>query len=575
MIAYIVQLFFGTAIALAIAFLPLVMPTAARAAPPGLTFTVTSAADLPDTDVGDGVCLASNGLCTLRAAIMQANFVPGPDTIILPSGVYLLTRPGDDDMAVLGDLDITDDLTILGAGSSTTIVDGNGNVTGDRVFQILSSAKQTSLSGLTIRNGKKISNAFDEGGGLYWDGGGGHLRLIDVVFENNSAHYGGGLFLNYSSLGDVVDMNQVIVRANTATTATGGGLAVNFGESARFNMRSSQVYGNTAHQGGGIYLQGAPTFGLLSARIEFTEIYSNSAGLSAGIENHSGNTAVPVVILNSHVHDNTASAYGGAIGNYGTLQVVSSTLDANTAGIRGGGFYNYDGGHAEIKQSTFSANTAQSGGGIYSELFIQNGATMTVTNSTLSGNTASHDGGGMYADGGQISFFNATIAGNHVVVPVTPPEGMGGGFYITASATIALQNTLLANNTHGNGVASPVPDDCFGSVRFQGYNLIRTLTNCSFVNPSVGDITGMDPVLGPLQFNGGTTQTLALLPGSPAIDAGRPTGCNDAAGTPILTDQRGAARPFNGRCDIGAYEYRAKFNLTPFGITPILMLLLD
>ena len=75
-------------------------------------------------------------------------------------------------MAVLGDLDITDDLTIQGAGSGLTIVDGNGAVTGDRVFQILASAKDVTLSGLTIRNGKKVTNTFDEGGGLYWDGGG-------------------------------------------------------------------------------------------------------------------------------------------------------------------------------------------------------------------------------------------------------------------------------------------------------------------------------------------------------------------------------------------------------------------
>ena len=162
------------------------------------TYVVNSTADLPDADQGDGLCLASNGQCTLRAAIMQANFTAGPDTIILPAGVYQLTRPGDDDMAVLGDLDITDDLTIQGAGSGVTIVDGNGAVTGDRVFQILATAKNVSLSGLTIRNGKK-TNTFDEGGGLYWDGGGSHLTLTDVVFENNAAYYGGGLYLDYSS----------------------------------------------------------------------------------------------------------------------------------------------------------------------------------------------------------------------------------------------------------------------------------------------------------------------------------------------------------------------------------------
>jgi len=113
----------------------------------------------------------------------------------IPSGVYTLNRSGDDDADVLGDLDIADDLTIQGAGSGATIVDGNGAVTGDRVFQVLSSAKEASFSGLTIRHGKKVANTFDEGGGLYWEGGGGHLSLIDVVVEDNAARYGGGLFM--------------------------------------------------------------------------------------------------------------------------------------------------------------------------------------------------------------------------------------------------------------------------------------------------------------------------------------------------------------------------------------------
>ena len=115
---------------------------AGRQATAGNTYVVNSPADTVDADVGaDPACADASGHCTLRAAIMQANFVTGLDTITLPSGVYLLTRPGDDDATVLGDLDIADDLTIQGAGSGVTIVDGNGAVTTDRVFQILAGAK--------------------------------------------------------------------------------------------------------------------------------------------------------------------------------------------------------------------------------------------------------------------------------------------------------------------------------------------------------------------------------------------------------------------------------------------------
>src|SRR5439155_1504530 len=92
-------------------------------------YVVNNTADLPDADVGDGLCAAANGACTLRAAIMQANFSAGVQTVTVPSGVYMLTRTGYDDNAVLGDLDITDDLVIQGAGAQRTIIDGNAALT--------------------------------------------------------------------------------------------------------------------------------------------------------------------------------------------------------------------------------------------------------------------------------------------------------------------------------------------------------------------------------------------------------------------------------------------------------------
>jgi CSLREA domain-containing protein len=526
----------------------------------GNTYVVNSTADTPDADVGNPACADASGHCTLRAAIMQANFVTGLDTITLPSGVYLLTRPGDDDADVLGDLDIADDLTIRGAGSGLTIVDGNGAVTNDRVFQILSSAKETSFSGLTIRNGKKVAT-FDEGGGLYWDGGGGQLHLSDVVVEGNSAYYGGGLYLNYSTSGDVVDLNHVVVHANTATAAAGG-LGVNFSDLATFDLRNSRVYSNTAYQGGGVYFQGTSTFGLLSAHIETTEIYSNTASLSAGIENHSGDVAVPIVVLNSHVHNNLAGFYGGAIGNYGTLVISSTTLDANSATAagtystttRGGGLYNYEGGQVSIIQSTLSGNLAASGGGIYSELFIHNNAALTMTNSTLSDNTASRVGGGIYAEGGRIKLFNSTIADNRVVVPNNIPDGgVGGGVLITGTGVMVVQNALIADNTDSFHGGLQVADDCYDL--YASYNLYSFATNlieatsyCNIDGNTSAVISGQSPKLGPLQNHGGSTWTRLPLTGSPAIDRG-----DDAACPPI--DQRGWHRPNGLHCDIGAVEY--------------------
>ena len=261
---------------------------------------------------------------------------------------------------------------------------------------------------------------------------------------------------------------------------------MNFGDFAGFDLRNSQVYSNTAYEGGGIYFQGTPTFGLSSVSIQTSEIYSNTASLSAGFENHSGNATVPVVLQTSNLYQNHADFYGGAIGNYGTLAISTTTLDSNSAVTRGGGIYNYEGGQIDMKQSTLSRNSAQTGGGIYSELFIHNNAVATLTNSTLSGNSASQDGAGIYADGGQINLLNATITGNQILVPPgTTYTGLGGGVYIRPfdplklTPTVTASNTLLAKNTHSYQPQPPVPDDCFGVLTSLGFNLIETTNNCN------------------------------------------------------------------------------------------------
>src|SRR5207247_5952689 len=105
---------------LSLSFVALVLPIVAS------TYVVNSTADLPDADPADGVCRTANSNCTLRAAIMQANFTASAATISLPAGTYTLMRAGYDDDALVGDLDIKHDLTIQGAGSGATILDGNG-----------------------------------------------------------------------------------------------------------------------------------------------------------------------------------------------------------------------------------------------------------------------------------------------------------------------------------------------------------------------------------------------------------------------------------------------------------------
>jgi CSLREA domain-containing protein len=228
----------------------------------GHTFVVNSTLDTPNLDPSTGICVDLSGKCSLRAAIMTADFVQGTDTIVLAAGVYTLTRPSYDNSALVGDLDIATDLTIQGSGSGVTIVDGNGAVTGDCVFKVLSTVQNVNFNGLTIRNGQSLASTAGVigGGGLYMEGAG-NLVLNDVIFEGNTALNGGGLYANLSNVGGSVALDRVIVRNNTVKSGgvgAGGGVYVILLASSRsLTVVDSQVDSNTADgTGGGFFVQG-------------------------------------------------------------------------------------------------------------------------------------------------------------------------------------------------------------------------------------------------------------------------------------------------------------------------------
>jgi hypothetical protein len=187
-----------------------------------------------------------------------------------------------------------------------------------------------------------------------------------------------------------------------------------------------------------------------------------------------------------------------------------------------------------INRSTISGNRSSGGfgGG------IANFGTMTISNSTISGNKAAF-GGGVENDGLAI-INNTTISNNK-----SKGKNSGGGL-ANDGFTVILRNSIVANN-HAGG-------DCYGGPISRGYNLSSDKT-CNFFGH--GDRNNTDPKLGPLRNNGGPTQTHALLQGSPAIDAGNPKGCTDGHGHLLKTDQRGKPRPDKedkSGCDMGAYE---------------------
>lgn len=242
-----------------------------------------------------------------------------------------------------------------------------------------------------------------------------------------------------------------------------------------------------------------------------------------------------LTVLNSIFNANSAERYGGAIYAQVNTSVTDSAFTNNTA-YRGGAYLTSTGGiTSTFERVTMTGNTAIGpgnttgvGGGIY-----LSGGTLNIYNSTFSGNgSASYTshGGAIRADYATVTIKNSTIVNNLV------DENYGGGGLMINNSTLSYSNSILANNTAG---------DCRTD---EGLTVTQNTNN--LVEVSIGCGTpyrNTDPNLGPLADNGGSTWTHALLPGSPAIDEGDDDVC-------LAADQRGVARPQGAACDIGAYE---------------------
>jgi hypothetical protein len=310
---------------------------------------------------------------------------------------------------------------------------------------------------------------------------------------------------------------NTIIEGNSQASIVGGVMVIIGGP---VNLSGITIQKGTANAGGGIVVQNTLT-------LTNSAISGNSASNGGGIYNKGGQ----LTIINCTVSSNLAIMEGGGIFTSGTLTTTNSTISGNSSGSNGGGIHS---------------------GGILT----------IIINSTISGNSAAANGGGIHNVGTLAIADSSTITQNLADTDLNG-IGTGGGIFNLAGSSFTFKNTIFANNGESAFVSSivPVRGDCAGTLISQGFNIVSTPNSqCTIIGP----FSQVDPLLGPLQNNGGPTETHALLNGSPAIDAGEIPNCTDNLGAPIPTDQRGLHRPANGgislRCDIGAFElYRLVF----------------
>jgi len=392
------------------------------------TFTVNSTLDAVDANPGDGICETApgNGICTLRAAIQETNATQGPNQIVLPAGTYTLTIAGFEGLGVFkaakGDLDITNDLTISGAGADTTIVDGNRI---DRVFHVdpVPTGISVTISGVTIQNGASplISFASADGGGILLGtpatiqccAPSGSLTLIDSVVRNNTTPRDGGGIANHAG---TLTLIGTVVTGNAA--GNGGGIAN--GDLGTLVLSDSTLSDNLADQGGGLFTG-------------YIDISTNGTN---------------VTIVNSTVSGNTSgegpgTGFGAGIyRNRGTLSLTNCTISGNVSFYGGGGLY--DSG----------ANMA-----------------VTVRNCTIAGNQAGTSGaggfGGGIAGGPVVNVGNTIIAGNTLVGGPSDCSGTP-----TSSGYNLVQSTcgfsgVLTGNISGQNAKLGVLADNGGATKTQ------------------------------------------------------------------------------------------------------------
>jgi hypothetical protein len=430
-------------------------------------------------------------------------------------------------------------IAIFGDGAPGLAVNGANR---SQVFEV-NSGVTAELDNLTIENGSfpglsggaiensgtlLISNSILSGNSAYFGGGidnAGTLTISNSTLSGNSGTYGGAIFN-----GGILTVNGCTFSGNTAS-ADGGGI-INDGTLTvslnTFNNNSASIVG------GGIY-NAAGTGTVTNSIFSGNSAGSEGGGIANGGTLMGGPNNNATVTINDSTLSGNSASYGGAIGNGATLTLTNSTLTGNTTSSVGGG--------------------------------IDNSGVLMVSNSTLAGNSTYGWGGGLYfTSASQGDLTNVTVAENRC--DTLGYVGQGGGLWADPSSAPLLNNTIVAGNF--NGPSGTTADDIAGTVNAaSASNLIGTGGSGGLTGSHGNKVGVASPDLAPLGNYGGATQTLALLPGSPAIDAGSNALAVDSSGNPLTTDQRGEPRVVNGKVDIGAVEFQSNEFNSEFPTNPV------
>lgn len=434
------------------------------------TFNVNNTGDTLDATPGDGVCADVSSQCTLRAAIGEANALAGADIIILPAGTYTISLVAAlEDANLGGDFDITQSLTITGAGQANTVVQAAAtpNTATERVFHNVTAGQTLTLEKMTIQNGRLTGTAGtnSRGGGIRSDG---ILNLNFVTLTGNVATQVGGGFYNG---GTVVNLHNTTVSNNTCTFATntcfgGGGASIGVvATPSVVNVGASTFTGNISTSG-----------------------ISGGSGVAAGLYSQDANTT----INNSSFTSNTGNGAGVGGSNGTGLRFNTSNLGTNTITIS----------NSTISNNTGTLTAGSNHSGVGAAFNITTGGTQTavLNNVTMNANTGSNSGAGISVSGtgGNVTLNNCNITNN--ILTSAAVNNFGGGISLIGNSTLTANGSNISNN---QSVTTNVSFSGFaGAVYNQGGILVLNNTN---VNGNTATFHG-----GIRSLASGTSSTVTL-----------------------------------------------------------------